>query len=110
MFEIDRKNRIRIIKGDTAVFDVSLDNYVFVGGDTVYFTVKTEVDVEDILIQKIITEFEGNSVKITLSSEDTNIPIGSYVYDIQLNIANNTIVDTIIGPMKFEVLGGVTGE
>lgn len=40
MFTIDYKKRIKIVKGDTAIFDIDMNNYNFVEGDKVYFTVK----------------------------------------------------------------------
>ena len=56
---------------------------------------------------KIITEFEGHHFIVSLDKESTNIPPGTYLYDIQLNLADGR-VDTIILPTKFTVLGGVT--
>lgn len=109
MFTIDYRRRMKIIKGDTAVFDINLKNYEFVDGDKVYFTVKTSVDDTDKIIQKVITSFDGSRARIFLSKEDTNVEEGVYLYDIQCSLANG-IVDTIVPPTKFEVIGGVTHD
>lgn len=107
MFNIDSRKNIKIIKGDTAIFDITLKNYTFVEGDKVYFTVKYSVDDTENIIQKVITTFNDNKAKIILSKEDTNIDTGTYLYDIQCSLADGR-VDTIVVPSKFEVLGGIT--
>lgn len=109
MFVIDNKNRMKIVKGDTAIIDITVNNYEFVEGDKIYFTVKTSVDDTENIIQKIVSVFDENKAKITLCKEETNIDEGVYLYDIQCSLANG-IVDTIIPPTKFEVLGGVTHD
>ena len=100
---------MKIIKGDTAIFNVNLKNYEFVDGDKVYFTVKTSVNDKNNTIQKVVTSFDGSRAKIFLSKEDTNVEEGVYLYDIQCSLANG-IVDTIVPPTKFEVIGGVTHD
>ena len=108
MFNIDKDtNTMTIIKKDTASFDIELDNYVLAEGDEVVFTVNTDVELEESIIQKTITEFNDGIATISLTTEDTNIDIGSYKYDIQVNTQDGR-VDTVIGPAKFVVKGGVT--
>ena len=109
MFSIDHKKRIKIVKGDTAIFDVNISDYNFVEGDKVYFTVKKNVDDVGNTIQKIVSTFEGNKAKIVLCKEDTNIPVGVYLYDIQCSLVNG-MVDTVVLPTKFENLGGITHD
>ena len=109
MFTIDEKNKITIVQGDTAVFDLTLENYIFTEGDKVYFTVKNTVYDTVNIIQKVVTEFEGNKVRIILTKEDTNINVGMYTYDIQCSFING-LVDTVIIPSIFEVIGGVTSD
>lgn len=109
MFTIDKKNKITIVKGDTAIFDLTVANYTFKTGDKVYFSVKDSVDSEDYLIKKIVTQFEGSIAKIILSKTDTNIDAGLYQYDIQVSLVDGT-VDTVIPPSNFEVIGGVTHD
>ena len=109
MFLIDNKKRIKIVSGDTAIFDISVSGYNFVEGDKVYFTVKKNIDDTENAIQKIVTKFDGNTAKVILCKEDTNIPAGIYLYDVQCSLING-IVDTVVLPTKFEVLGGVTHD
>ena len=109
MFTIDYKKRIKIVKGDTAIFDIDMNNYNFVEGDKVYFTVKKNVDDVENAIQKIVSTFDGNRAKVILSKDDTNIDAGVYLYDVQCSLSNG-IVDTVILPTKFEILGGITHD
>ena len=109
MFLIDNKKRMKIVKGDTAIFNISINGHEFVEGDKVYFTVKRTVDDTENIIQKVVTEFKLNQAKIFLCKEDTNVDAGMYLYDVQCSLANG-IVDTVILPTDFEVLGGVTHD
>lgn len=97
---------ISIIAKDTGEFVISFDTYELFEGDTVYFTVNDELEKPNPRIQKVITEFEDNTVIVHLSTEDTNIPVGSYYYDVEVDTPAGR-VDTIMGPLKFKVLGGV---
>ena len=109
MFSIDNRKRMKIVKGDTAIFNIHVNNYKFVEGDKVYFTVKKSIDDTENKIQKVVTSFKENQAKIFLCKEDTNIETGEYLYDVQCSLSNG-IVDTIILPTKFEVIGGVTHD
>ena len=108
MFLIDNDtNTMTIVKKDTASFDVSLENYGLEEGDTVTFTVAKEVEQEQPVIQVIVTEFNSGIARVRLTSADSNIEVGDYKYDVQVNTADGR-VDTIVGPAKFKVIGGVT--
>lgn len=108
MFTIDKEtNQMTIVMKDTASFDIAFDNYYLVTGDKVTFTVAKEKESQDPLIQKELTEFAGGRARIQLSSDDTDLPKGSYYYDIQVNTGDGRI-DTVVGPAKFKVLEGVT--
>ncbi|MGL5712255.1 MAG: hypothetical protein ACRCX2_04495 [Paraclostridium sp.] len=109
MFTIDNKNKMRIVKGDTAIFDLTVKDYTFKEGDKVYFSVKDSTYSQDYLIHKIVTKLTGNVAKIVLSSTDTDIEEGMYQYDIQLSLVDGT-VDTVVPPSGFEVIGGVTHD
>lgn len=98
---------ITMIAKDTGSLILDLENYNLDEGDTVYFTVNTELEKEEALIQKRITEFENNVAVISLSKIDTDIPVGKYYYDIQVNTADGR-VDTVVGPYSFKIKGGVT--
>ena len=108
MFTIDKEtNQMTIVMKDTASFDIAFDNYYLVTGDKVTFTVAKEKESQDPLIQKELTEFVGGRARIQLSAEDTDLPKGSYYYDIQVDTGDGRI-DTVVGPAKFKVLEGVT--
>ena len=97
---------ISMIAKDTGDFIVSIDNYLLADGDIVYFTVNTELEKENPLISKEIKEFKDNKAIIRLTTQDTNLAIGTYVYDVQINTADGR-VDTVLGPAKFKIVGGV---
>lgn len=109
MLKIDNKRRIQIVKGDTAIFDITVNNYEFVEGDKIYFTVKTSVGDTESIIQKVVSVFDENKAKVIFCKEDTNVDVGVYLYDVQCSLTNG-VVDTIIPPTRFEVLGGVTHD
>lgn len=95
-----------IIAKDTGDFVVSIGNYLLADGDKVYFTVNSELEKPEPLIQKVVDTFVDNKAIIRLTTEDTDIPIGNYYYDVEVNTADGR-VDTIMGPAKFKVMGGV---
>ena len=109
MFEILRKNHMRVVQGDTGIFNINVEGHEFVEGDLVYFTVKKDIKDKEYVLQKIVSEFTDNTAIFNLSKEDTNLEVGSYIYDIQTSLING-IVDTIVLPAKFEVIGGVTND
>ena len=111
MLKIDneRKNAMTIVAKDTAVFTLYLEGYFLQPGDKITFTVNAEVENKKPLIQVVVEEFneENNTVAIALTQEDTDLEPGNYLYDIQLDTVSGS-TDTVIGPAKFKVIGGVT--
>lgn len=110
IIDSDRNYAMSIVSKDTGYFTLSIEGYTLTTGDQITFTVNKAVELPDTpLIQVIVKEFDSNtnSFNITLTSEQTDLEPGNYVYDIQLNTADG-IVDTIVGPSKFKVIGGVT--
>ena len=99
--------RMRMIVKDTGSFVISIKNYVLDDGDEVIFTINSGKEIATPLLQKIITTFQNGKAVISLSSADTNIEPGNYLYDVQLNTADGR-VDTILGPAKFKFEGGIT--
>ena len=95
-----------MIAKDTGDFVISIDNYLLAEGDTVYFTVNSGLELENPLISKEIKTFTDNKAVVRLTSTDTDLPIGNYYYDIQVNTADGR-VDTVLGPAKFKIMGGV---
>lgn len=98
---------IKVIAKDTGDFVLTLDNYILDDGDEVVFTINDGLEKEQFLLQKSIKEFNNGSAIISLTTNDTDLPIGNYQYDIQVNAADGR-VDTVVGPAKFKVVGGVT--
>lgn len=107
MFRLNKEtNVLSIIAKDTADFAISLDNYVLDDGDVVFFTVNDKLENPDFKIQKRISTFVNHQAIINLTSKDTDLPAGDYYYDIEVDTADGR-VDTVLGPYKFRVLGGV---
>ena len=106
---------IAMIRGDTETIKVSCKDakgvdVPFKDGDTLYFTVKSSVDTEEVKMQKVITEFPDGVAYINILPDDTkSMSFRSYYYDIQLTRADGT-VKTIIPPSKFTIKGEVTYE
>lgn len=108
MLSFDSDTKVmKMIAKDTGDFIVSLDNYLLDEGDTVIFTVNDSYDKEPALIQKKITEFDNHTAHIHITSEDSDLTTGDYMYDIQINTADGR-VDTVLGPAKFKIMGGIT--
>ena len=99
-------NKISIIAKDIGDFVINISNYLLADGDKVYFTVNKELEKEEPLISIEVSTFVDNKAAIHLSAEHTNLPVGEYFYDVQVNAADGR-VDTVLGPAKFKVLGGV---
>lgn len=109
MYSIDADTqKITVIAKDTMAVNFSLDDYVLSEGDVVYFTVASKLEQETPELQKVITTFnEAGEASIKLESKDTDLPVGTYYYDIQVNTKTG-LIDTVVGPAKFVVKGGVT--
>ena len=107
MLNYDNETKtIKMIAKDTGDLIINLDNYLLASGDTVYFTVNNSLEKEEALISKVITDFPQNKAIVRLTAEDTDLPVGNYYYDIQINTADGR-VDTVLGPAKFKIMGGV---
>lgn len=100
-------NIIKVIKGDTGILELALDNYELKDGDKVYFTVKKDYASTKALIFKEVGKFVDGKAKIIFTADDTNLDTGTYLYDVQCNLADGR-VDTVITPAKFTILGGIT--
>lgn len=109
MINIDSESKnMTIIRKDTASFTLSLNNYKLQDGDKVIFTLASSLESPKPLLQKKIEKFNNDgAAEIFLSTDDTNIETGKYFYDIQVELLNGQ-VDTVIGPARFVVEGGVT--
>lgn len=104
-YNVDTK-MISMVAKDTGDFVIGFDNYLLDDGDTVYFTVNKDLEKENPLISKAITEFVNNKAVVRLTTQDTDLAVGTYLYDVQINTADGR-VDTVLGPAKFKITGGV---
>lgn len=105
IYDRDYDKKIEITRGDTAKFDVYIDDYEYVSGDTLTFTVKRNLADSTAVISK--TNINPLTSSIELSTNDTNLDYGVYVYDIQLNTNDGQVI-TLFNPSTFEIVRGVT--
>lgn len=107
MFKVN-DNNIRMIRGDSGVFNISITdingrNVELTDSDVLTFTLRRTVRNPTIVLQKTITD--GT---LTINPSDTqDMPFGSYVYDVELKRADG-YTDTIIPPHEFLLLEEVT--
>lgn len=110
-------NEIAITRGDTETIAVTFRDensaLINITGYTVFFTVKRKQDISKddsvAVIQKDVTSHTdpvNGATEIVLSSSDTAIGEGSYIYDIQTNDGSGNITTVIKG--KFTVSNDVT--
>ena len=108
MFQIS-KNNIKMVRGDTGEVELALtlDDGTAVEPDaySAVFSLKKSIDDIATIMQK--TFVDG---KISFSHADTNnLPYGTYVYDVQVELIEDNSVHTI-GYHSFVVLADVTRE
>jgi hypothetical protein len=111
---IIKGNSMSMTRGDSESFTVSYTDagitIPLVAGDTVYFTVKENINTLVIILQKIITEFDSGTAIVEIDHLDTKaIAYGNYYYDIQITTAGGQ-VKTVITPSKFSITGEITYE
>lgn len=111
---IPRNQPISITRGDSKYYryyntSKDGDHVPLVEGDKIFFTVKKSTKTEDIIFQRIITDFDNDGgAFIEIYPEDTNgLEYGDYVYDIQL-IRHTGYVKTTIKPALFRITDEVT--
>ena len=110
MFDISKDNIIRITRGDSASFGITVmdgtTEYELQEGDVLRFTVRRNIYSTTKSLQKILGY--GDTMEFVIEPEDTvGLNFGNYVYDVELTLADGT-VNTIIPPSTFKVMGEVT--
>ena len=104
MFSIDDKNKITIVRGDTAMLTLSLTGYLLSEGDQVKLTVKRSANDAKALITKVVTEFTEGKAIIALEEADTEtLAAGKYLYEIECRLKDGRI-DTVITATTFNVI------
>lgn len=107
MFKVDNNN-IRMIRGDSGVFTVTITDtngtpVELTDSDVLTFTLRRTTRDPTIVLQKIIASGELN-----IKPADTEgLTFGAYIYDIELKRADG-YVDTVIPPHKFLLMEEVT--
>ena len=107
--------RMDVIKRDDTDFELTFKdvdgNPIDITGATVFFTVKinkTDAD-DDAVITKEIDDFEEPETGVALLSltkDDTDIPVKAYYFDVQLKDSQEKIMSSYAG--RFIVLQDVT--
>ena len=104
MFNIDSKNKITLVRGDTAVFTLALSDYALKSGDQVKLTVKFSASDSRALISKTITEFTDGKAVFEFLEEDTKgMEAGDYLYEIECRLSDGRI-DTVIIATPFTLI------
>lgn len=107
------QNDLTITQGDEKAYNLSFDNgegAVDITGATVKMTVKRTLNDEPI-IEKVVTEHtdaENGKSLITLTADDTDVPLGKYYYDIQ--ISGGELPKKTISKGKLEITWQVTED
>ena len=109
MLYVEGDGVIRLTRGDTARFTVSIKNdlddseYEMKPDDVLTMTVRKKPKSNEIVFQRV----SYGSPSFHIRPEDTNgNKFGEYCYDVQLK--TNDDVYTIIEPTEFEILPEVT--
>lgn len=97
---------IYMTRGDTESIKVSISGVDLSDGDILEMTVRKRFGSPPVFYFKS-TNLQSGIVSIPITPENTeNLPVGNYVYDIQLTYSG--IVKTIIKPSKFVLEHEVT--
>ena len=105
---VDGTTDFEMTRGDSETIGVKLKNYELKAGDTVYLTVRKRPKSEDVVFQKVVTEFDNGRGAINIEPEDTSDqPWGVYYYDIEIRFSNG-VVKTFVKPSIFHLLWEVT--
>lgn len=110
MLYILEDNTIRLTRGDTARFMITINDqssnsdYSLADDDTLELTIKKNVkDIEPVLNKKVIGTNE-----IHIKPTDTkSLSFGKYIYDVQLTTSDGDVY-TVIEPSTFEIMKEVT--
>ena len=107
MYNIDEEGKFSIVRGDSAVVDLTImrndEEYTLQEGDVCVLTVKKSVNDKDFLIQKPLV----NGQFIFVPDDTSGLEYDKYRYDVQFTGADG-FVDTIIKPNIFKVEPEVT--
>ena len=107
---------IKMTRGDSESITIMIEDsesgrLFFSEGDTLFFTVKENMNTDKKMLQKVIEiDCPLEEVVIEILSEDTKTwRPKEYIYDIQLTRVDGNVT-TIVKPSKFIIEGDVTHE
>jgi len=101
---INIKNKhIEFTRGDSGSLSFKFSRNI-TSSETVLFTVKKHISGEKIF-DKQEPGTGTDTITISLTKTDTNIPVGNYFYDIRI-ISGNTVT-TPFKPRRFTVLASI---
>lgn len=110
MLTVSERGEIGLTRGDTAWFDVPINNvltgepYEIQEADILTFSIKKTTNDRTHALQKRVT---GSNIFHIEPQDTENLMFGKYKYDVELTTANGDVY-TVIPPTTFEVLEGVT--
>ncbi|MFI3210919.1 MAG: hypothetical protein R3Y64_07710 [Peptostreptococcaceae bacterium] len=108
MLRCDRFNNLEIIKGDNAIFQLTLNNYSFREGDRVFFSVKNNKYDKEYIMNIPSHRIFDNVAKFFITEKYSDIEAGNYFFDIEVRTIDGRIDTVILG--KFKVIGDVTND
>lgn len=111
------KNRIHLTRGDSAAFDLIIQDRVTGGvfilgkGDRLTFTLKRFItDKEPVLMKSLgqgIRQEQGKCVLVFLPEDTRHLSCGRYIYEVKL-LRENGYTDTVIPARNFFLERSVT--
>ena len=94
---------IELTKGDSLFFKINLDGRKLPEGSVGYFTVKSNTRASEAVIRKKMDASDG-VLDIRLTSEDTDIPVRTYVWDVRVLIPLEEGGYEVETPMEYATL------
>jgi hypothetical protein len=111
-------NPLKFYRKNTCTIILSVCDYTFHDGDTIYFTVKEKPDSDqddsDALIKTNwvygtdVAPDENGSLQLVLSAAETDIEYGDYFYDIKLVTAENPASESTLITGEFTIMDVAT--
>ncbi len=110
---------LRMIRGDTKSFTIKItetndlgekETVPFNDGDTVYFTVRNDINQTTPDIAKEITSFttDGTAILILEPNDTADLDVDIYQYDFQWSKGNGDVHTFLMGTLM--IMAGVTRE
>lgn len=112
-------NPLKFYRKNTCTIILDVCDYEFQDGDTIYFTVKTAPDSDqddsDALIRAdwtygtdVTPDPVTGSLELVLTATETDIPYGSYFYDLKIVTAESPSTETTLVTGDFTIMDVAT--